>query len=53
MVAIIDYRRGNQAATILALSYHADNRVAHGLHASLGFVETGEHEADEVVTRLS
>ncbi len=53
MVAIIEYLRGNQAATILALSYHPDNLVARGLYASLGFVETGEHEGDEVVARLS
>ena len=34
-----------------ALSYHADNTAARTLYASLGFVETGETEDDEVVAR--
>lgn len=34
-----------------ALSYHPDNVVAKGLYASLGFVETGEVDDDEVVAR--
>lgn len=34
-----------------ALSYHPDNTVAKGLYASLGFVETGERDEDEVVAR--
>ena len=37
----------------VALSYGPENRVARGLYASLGFVETGEHEDDELVARRS
>jgi diamine N-acetyltransferase len=35
-----------------ALAYHPDNTVATSLYASLGFVETGEVDDDEVVARL-
>jgi diamine N-acetyltransferase len=35
-----------------ALSYQPSNEVARGLYLSLGFVETGEHEDEEVVARL-
>jgi diamine N-acetyltransferase len=35
-----------------ALAYHPDNTVARSLYASLGFVETGEVDDDEVVARL-
>ncbi len=35
-----------------ALSYQPGNAVARGLYASMGFVETGETEGDEVVARL-
>lgn len=34
-----------------ALSYHPDNEVAKALYASLGFVETGEVDDDEVIAR--
>jgi diamine N-acetyltransferase len=36
-----------------ALSYQPSNIVAKTLYQSLGFVETGELEDDEVVARLS
>ena len=36
-----------------ALSYSPANTVARDLYASLGFVETGEQEGDELVARLS
>ncbi|MCX6374020.1 MAG: GNAT family N-acetyltransferase [Actinobacteria bacterium] len=36
-----------------ALSYSPHNAVARDLYLSLGFVETGEMEDDEVVARLS
>jgi [ribosomal protein S5]-alanine N-acetyltransferase len=36
-----------------ALSYREDNVVAKRLYASLGFVETGEMEHDEIVARLT
>ncbi|MDG4820690.1 GNAT family N-acetyltransferase [Asanoa sp. WMMD1127] len=39
-------------APSFALSYRPDNTVARALYASLGFVETGEREDDEVVARL-
>ncbi len=35
-----------------ALAYHPDNAVARSLYTSLGFVETGEVDEDEVVARL-
>lgn len=34
-----------------ALAYHPDNTAAKSLYASLGFVETGEVDDDEVVAR--
>jgi diamine N-acetyltransferase len=34
-----------------ALSYHPHNTVAKALYTSLGFVETGEVDGDEVVAR--
>jgi diamine N-acetyltransferase len=37
----------------VALSYSPDNKGARALYASLGFVETGEAEDDEVVARWS
>ena len=42
--------RGCPAA---ALSYDASNAAARALYASLGFVETGETEGDELVARLA
>lgn len=36
----------------VALSYQPANTVAQRLYASLGFVETGEIEDDEIVARL-
>ena len=53
MVAIIDHLRRSEGATTFALSYRPDNTVARRLYATIGFVETGEHEGDEVVARLS
>ena len=34
-----------------ALAYHPQNTAAKGLYSSLGFVETGETDDDEVVAR--
>ena len=48
--AFID-RFSSDGHTNLALSYESDNVVAGDLYASLGFVETGETEGDEVVAR--
>lgn len=36
-----------------ALSYQAENSVARHLYKSMGFVETGEMEEDEIVARLN
>ncbi|HYN65811.1 MAG TPA: GNAT family N-acetyltransferase [Ornithinibacter sp.] len=36
-----------------ALSYQPENTAARGLYASLGFLETGEVDDDEVVARLA
>lgn len=36
-----------------ALSYSPSNTVAKHLYATLGFLETGEWEGDEIVARLS
>jgi diamine N-acetyltransferase len=52
MLAIIDYLRREQDATAFALSYEPDNTVARRLYASLGFIETGEQEGEELVARL-
>ena len=49
MLAIMDYLRSSEGATRFALSYVPDNAVARGLYASLGFVETGEREGDELI----
>jgi diamine N-acetyltransferase len=35
----------------MALSYAPDNAVARTLYRSLGFIETGEADGDEVVAR--
>ncbi len=35
----------------VALSYHPDNAAARQLYASLGFIETGERDDDELVAR--
>ena len=39
-------------ASEFALSYGPTNTVARHLYTSMGFVETGEMEDDEVVARL-
>lgn len=36
-----------------ALSYHPENSVARKLYLSLGFIESGEMEGDEIVARLA
>lgn len=52
MPAVMEYLRQAQGATQFALSYAPGNAVARRLYASLGFVETGEAEGDELVARL-
>jgi len=53
MQAILETLRRERGATAFALSYLPNNVVAKRLYASLGFVETGETEDEEVVARLS
>jgi diamine N-acetyltransferase len=53
MLAIMEYLRRAEAARTFALSYRPDNEVARRLYAALGFLETGEHEGDELVARLN
>lgn len=48
-IALLHTQHGYQH---FALSYQPTNLVAKRLYATLGFVETGEAEGDEVVARL-
>lgn len=50
--ALLAMFRDQPGATGAALAYAPDNGVARDLYASLGFVETGEMDDDEVVARL-
>ena len=52
VLAIMDHLRSVEGATSFGLSYAPDNAVARRLYASLGFVETGERDDDELVARL-
>jgi diamine N-acetyltransferase len=50
MEAALD-RFTRDGATNVALSYSPENEVARHLYRSMGFVETGEMEDDEIVAR--
>ena len=50
--AAISYLKEEISATEFALSYQAENVVARHLYQSIGFIETGEMEDDEIVARL-
>ena len=52
MEAMIARARSASCPSV-GLSYHPDNSAARRLHASLGFIETGEVNGDEGVSRLS
>ena len=52
VIALLERLRREQGCTSAALSYAAENAPARALYASLGFVETGEREDDELVARL-
>ena len=51
--ALIDRLSAHPDCREVALSYDPENLVARKLYASLGFVETGEWEDDEIVARRS
>jgi diamine N-acetyltransferase len=53
LLALLERLRREQGCPTAALSYSPDNAVARALYASLGFVETGEREDDELVARLT
>ena len=49
--ALLDRFAAEPDCPDVALSYQPDNKAARALYASLGFVETGETEDDEIVAR--
>lgn len=49
-IQTLSRQRGRQQ---FALSYNAENVSARRLYASMGFIETGETEGDEIVARRS
>jgi diamine N-acetyltransferase len=52
VLALLERLRREQGCPAAALSYAPDNAAARALYASVGFVETGEREDDELVARL-
>ncbi len=53
VLAVLERLRREHACPSAALSYSPDNEAARGLYRSLGFIETGEREDDELVARLT
>jgi diamine N-acetyltransferase len=53
VIAAMDLLADREGVGQFALSYGPANKRARGLYRSLGFVETGEHEDDEIVARLN
>ncbi len=53
VLAVLERLRREHACPSAALSYAPDNAAARALYRSLGFVETGEREDDELVARLT
>ena len=51
MEALLGFLAAQPGCREVALSYEPENTVARRLYASLGFVETGEQEEDELVAR--
>ena len=49
--ALIDRFAGKPGCPGMALSYQPDNTAARTLYRSLGFIETGETDGDEVIAR--
>jgi diamine N-acetyltransferase len=52
VLALVERLRRDEGCPTAALSYAPQNTAAQALYASLGFVEAGEREDDEVVARL-
>jgi diamine N-acetyltransferase len=52
MKALIARLSESENATEFALAYRPENVAARSLYQSLGFVETGEVDGDEIVARL-
>ena len=52
MTTVIERLRRDEDAVIFSLDYRSENERARSLYRSLGFVETGETDGDEVVARL-
>ncbi|MGH8891850.1 MAG: GNAT family N-acetyltransferase [Actinomycetes bacterium] len=52
MRALVEHLRERPDCRDIALTVHDDNGVARNLYASLGFVETGEVDDDELVMVL-
>jgi diamine N-acetyltransferase len=50
---LLFYLRRHRGCSTAALSYSPDNEAARALYTSVGFVETGETEGDEIVMRRS
>jgi len=53
VLAVLERLRREHACPSAALSYAPGNAAARALYRSLGFVETGEREDDELVARLT
>lgn len=53
VLAVLERLRREHGCPSAALSYSPDNAAARALYRSLGFVETGEREDDELVARLT
>lgn len=52
MLALVAYLRQRPNCEVIALTVHQDNATARRLYRSLGFVETGERDGDELVMVL-
>jgi diamine N-acetyltransferase len=52
MRALVAHLRQRPNCGVIALTVHQDNVTARGLYRSLGFVETGERDGDELVMVL-
>ena len=53
MIALIERLRAQKGYTAILISFVPTNAVAQKLYSDLGFVDTGETEAEELVYRLA